>query len=53
MGTLRLYNKKPYYLGLHETEFEAAEVYDEAAARLHGEFARLNFPNGGSFVLYK
>lgn len=32
------------YLGLYRTAEEAARVRDEAAKRLHGEFAKLNFP---------
>jgi hypothetical protein len=32
-------------LGSFGCELTAARVYDEAARRLHGEFARLNFPN--------
>jgi hypothetical protein len=32
------------YLGLHATEQDAARAYDTAAKELHGEFARLNFP---------
>lgn len=35
-------NKKKYYLGLYESKSEAKSVYQEAAKRLHGEFARLN-----------
>jgi hypothetical protein len=32
------------YLGIYPTAEEAARVYDEAAHRAFGEFARLNFP---------
>lgn len=35
---------RSFYLGSYSTEKEAALVYDRAARRLHGEFARLNFP---------
>ncbi len=35
--------RKKQYLGLHDTEEQAAHAYDEAAKRMHGEFARLNF----------
>ena len=31
-------------LGHHSTELAAAKAYDDAAARLHGDFATLNFP---------
>lgn len=33
-----------HYLGLYDSPRKAALVRDEAAAELHGEFARLNFP---------
>ena len=39
--------KKSYNLGVFESEEKAAKVYDEAAFRLFGEYAYLNFPKGG------
>ena len=36
-------NGKYRYLGNFHTDEEAARVYDDAARRLHGPFARLNF----------
>lgn len=38
---------KHYHLGYYLIAEEAAMAYDEAARRLHGEFATLNFPNTG------
>jgi hypothetical protein len=38
---------KKTWLGRFATEKEAALAYDEAARRLHGEFARVNFPHDG------
>lgn len=35
-----------YYLGCFDDPIEAAKVRDAKAQELHGEFARLNFPEG-------
>ncbi len=39
-------NKKRIRLGCYDDSIEAAKAYDKAAIKLHGEFARLNFPIG-------
>lgn len=36
------HNKKSYFLGRFDCELEAARAYNEAATRLHGDFAYLN-----------
>lgn len=35
------------YLGLYATKEEAAEVYDNASRKLHGEYGCVNFPLPG------
>ena len=35
-------NRKRVYIGLYETEIEAALAYNQKAIELHGEYARLN-----------
>lgn len=37
-----------HYLGLYDDEVMAARAYDDKAADLHGEFARLNFPKAAA-----
>lgn len=43
-AAIKLYGKQ-YYLGLFNSEIEAARKFDEFATQLYGKFARLNFPN--------
>jgi hypothetical protein len=42
-----LHDGKRIWLGRFESEIEAAYVFDKAANKYHGEFARLNFPPEG------
>jgi hypothetical protein len=37
-------NGRSIYLGHHKTAKEAAKAYDEAALKIYGKFAVLNFP---------
>jgi hypothetical protein len=40
-------DKKAVYIGNFADSVEAAKAYDDAARKLHGEFAFLNFPGPG------
>ena len=39
------YSGKIKYVGYYTSEEEAARAYDKAARELHGDYARLNFPD--------
>lgn len=43
-------NKKRYYLGYYKTDKDAAMAYNNAAIKLHGEYARLNLVEEGAYV---
>lgn len=40
-------NGKCHHLGYYDTPEDAAHAYDIAARKVHGKFARLNFPDKG------
>ena len=42
---IRVGDGRRLYLGLYATAEEAGLAYDAAARKVHGEFARLNFPS--------
>ncbi len=46
-GALITVNNKQIWLGMFNSQIDAARAYDAKARELHGEFAGLNFPDGG------
>ena len=44
------FDGRMFKIGYYATPIEAAHAYDRAARELHGEFARLNFPDAATLA---